>query len=77
MKENKDTVEIILRNFLQELAALENKPVELLSITLTVDGAYFPKRGHTQSILVKGQRKRINEQRGSDPLHYHITCYEK
>ncbi|PSL49973.1 hypothetical protein CLV51_1011315 [Chitinophaga niastensis] len=75
--ENNDNIEIILRRFLQELASLENKPVELLTITLTVDSAHFPKRGNTQSIIVKGQRKRINEQRGSDPLHYHITCYEK
>ncbi|MCW3463125.1 hypothetical protein [Chitinophaga nivalis] len=77
MTENKEKLEIILIKFLQDLAALPNQPIEMLSITLTMDAACFPTKGHTYGVMIEGQRKQINEQRGTDPLLYHIACYEK
>ncbi|MBV8255894.1 MAG: hypothetical protein JO154_25085 [Chitinophaga sp.] len=74
---NDEKLNIIISKFFKELQELEQNAVSMITITLTVDAKYFPKAGYTEQLIVDEQMRRINEQQGTKPFPYYVTCYEK
>ncbi|RAJ75021.1 hypothetical protein CLV59_11067 [Chitinophaga dinghuensis] len=74
---NDEKLNVIISKFLSELKELEQNAVSMITITLTIDAEYFPKAGFTEQLVVDGEVRRINEQQGTRPFSYYVTCYEK
>ncbi|MFB6455315.1 hypothetical protein ACE38W_08605 [Chitinophaga sp. Hz27] len=75
--EKNEEILVIVERFVESIAAIDKDIASLITITMTVDGDFLPAKGHNKTILIDGNRKRINEVQGFTPLQYYVTCYEQ
>ncbi|NIG53067.1 hypothetical protein [Chitinophaga sp. Cy-1792] len=66
----------LVKKLVEELTAIQQDAVTLVTVNLRINPAYMPKEGYNDSIYVEGELKRVNEQQGSQPVSYFISCIE-
>ncbi|MBV7532373.1 hypothetical protein [Chitinophaga sp. sic0106] len=71
-----EMLNVILRKFLSELAALDQNAVTVVSVSITLKREYFPRNGNIELFTKNGITKAIHEQEGRIPFRHRLTCYE-
>ncbi|MFB6455317.1 hypothetical protein ACE38W_08615 [Chitinophaga sp. Hz27] len=72
-----ERIPALVEKFIEDLAGIQPGAISLITITMTINGAYLPKKGVTETILIDGLHKKVNEQQGNQPITYYVTCFEK
>ncbi|NIG53069.1 hypothetical protein [Chitinophaga sp. Cy-1792] len=76
MEQNEQVLDVVER-FVENLIKIDADMVSEMTIGLTVDTALLPLKGHIKTMMIDGNRKKINTMEMEHPMRYAVICYEK